>query len=217
MSVRNWLAPSLIVAVITVAGATAPSAQTLQQLTPPRVQLLANDGLEKYLQRVEEMIRNLAGDQQAVTMEDVREIDLVMETMMRGQMIGTLLQFDLNDDGKVTEREIQTSLARRLPLRSASAWAPTLSHLMRHDRNGDGVIDAQEMRQAQFQILPHETLATTARALLEMDPDKDGRLTIAEAVALAEKIWHAADTDGNGVLSDEELIAVGAKRPLTRR
>jgi Ca2+-binding EF-hand superfamily protein len=216
MSVRNWIAASLGVGIIVGSGALA-SAQSLPQPASPLVQLLANDRIDSYLLRVEEWVRNLADGRHAVTMEDVREIDLVMETMMRGQMVGTILQFDLDDDGKVTEREIRTSLVRRLPIRLPSSVPTNVKHIMRHDRNGDGIIDAQEMRQATFQILPHETLATPARALLEIDPDKDGRFTIAEAMVLAERTWHAADTDGNGALSDEELIAAGARRPLTRR
>ncbi|TPE47945.1 EF-hand domain-containing protein [Amaricoccus solimangrovi] len=65
------------------------------------------------------------------------------------------------------------------------------------DKNGDGVVTRDEM------------IATMDAAFVQLDTDRDGYLSAAEAeVTITSEQFAAADTNGDGRVSKEEFITV---------
>lgn len=102
------------------------------------------------------------------------------------------------------------------------------------DGVGDGLDtrDVEQARMAEFRELVWETDAEIARgetggnaalerwsrndpkleALLELDPDKDGRLTAGEIEALAQRAFRHVDANNDQALSREELVKADRKK-----
>lgn len=130
---------------------------------------------------------------------------------------------DLNDDGKVTQTEMKTKLEQRRVQRFRHA-----------DGNKDGVIERSEARhlpeemfarldadrsgalsQAEFDSVSTSSLGRANEEImlgpadtagqLRGDEDRDGVITRAEALTLAQEVSTLLDINGDGVLNREEL------------
>jgi Ca2+-binding EF-hand superfamily protein len=97
---------------------------------------------------------------------------------------GTGIFPDRDNDGRTSEKEFVTFLRR---------------HFLRSDQNDDGSLTEAEMKQ------PPKPLSK-AQLFAEVDPDGDGKITLAEIVPSWQGEFKRLDSDQDGYLSSSELI-----------
>lgn len=97
------------------------------------------------------------------------------------------------------------------PAPDARAWVKT------HDRNGDGKIDREEFHQAAVEafffrdkdksgyLAVAELKEASPEALKAVKRKNDARISLQEYVNALFKDFEAADTDGDGLLSAQEI------------
>ncbi|MEL6828789.1 MAG: hypothetical protein AAFO63_01500 [Pseudomonadota bacterium] len=73
------------------------------------------------------------------------------------------------------------------------------------DRNGDGVINTQDSPPRAFAGRFNEALE---RVQADFDSDRDGEITQDEMFNAPAPMFEAGDTDGNGVLTAQEMAAL---------
>lgn len=94
-------------------------------------------------------------------------------------------QFDTDNDGKLTQAEIDQALAGRFS---------------KYDANGDGKLSLDE-----FGNLFHEVMQPmTVRAFQMLDPDGDGSVTTAELDKPFSHLVQRFDRNGDGALSPDD-------------
>ncbi|MEO0982950.1 MAG: EF-hand domain-containing protein [Pseudomonadota bacterium] len=115
----------------------------------------------------------------------------------RGPHLERLMSLDLDGDGAITSAEVETA--------RAAAFAEA-------DADGDGALTSDEMKA--FGEARHEERRTRRhdRRFQSIDSDGDGVLSEAEFAAGAPPIFDRADTNTDGVLSAEEIEAIGEGR-----
>lgn len=113
---------------------------------------------------------------------------------------GMLAEADLNGDGTITRQEIEA-------YRNANA--------AQMDTNKDGFITTDEMQAYILAKMAAKAERMAAARIKAGDTDGDGRLSLAEEKAVTEgridKVFARADTNGDGVISPDELTALRAK------
>lgn len=106
------------------------------------------------------------------------------------QSMDRLAEADANGDGNIEWQEM-------LDMRAGI--------FERLDRNGDGFVDSQDAPR----FGPGRSRFAEALANLEgADADGDGRVTEAELLESPAPLFEEGDTDGDGVLSAEEIAAL---------
>ena len=100
-----------------------------------------------------------------------------------------LKKYDKNRDGKITPDEFE--------------WGDEM--LARFDRNGDKVLDSDEL--GRIPPLPPSPKAQAKDIIKQRDKDGDGRLSAAEFGDTPER-FHAADGNGDGLVTLDELTAL---------
>lgn len=141
-----------------------------------------------------------------------------------------VMRHDRDFDGKVSLAEIRESLLavrhdggfydENFDAQNAARVKTQADELMkRFDADKDGIITLKEAGEG-GNIKPRSRSSARRKSqlaqLLELDPDKDGKLTAAELTAIAKKAFRAADADGDGMLSRKEIEKVQAEtRPVT--
>lgn len=217
----SLLAPPLLAVAILSNAACAQPAPTPAASARSLLgrSTLAGETLVQYLDRRGEEFRkfDVDGDSE-ITEADLKLQRQINEAAVRAGALSSLLQFDLDGDGVVTRDEIETYLAGNMMMillsqsRGDAADADrqfqsAVTQAMAPDTNGDGRIDAAEM------------LATAAKhairfggnslqwVALTLDENGDGRVTRVEYLRAAEAIFWTIDSNGDGVLSKEEIDA----------
>jgi hypothetical protein len=168
----------------------------------------------RYLKKIIDLLEGYQGaekglNEAAISARKQRKYDAVVR-----EQIGGILFYDENMDGKVTEPELREGLIRDGLITKDSPYQHLSIQffLDRYDDNHDKVISFAELR------IPRDTETTeladeriaALEALLALDPDKDGFLTIEEARLLALKAFRTFDTNSDGLIDDAENKA-GAK------
>jgi Ca2+-binding EF-hand superfamily protein len=154
-----------------------------------------------------------------ITDADLKLQRQIREAGARATALNSLLQFDFDGDGVITRAEAETFIAGSLPMILFSQNAGQVSaaerqqlqaavdQAMTPDTNGDGRIDSAEMlaygekRAIRYDGNPLQWVALT------LDENKDGRVALDEYLKAAEAAFHKVDSDGDGVLSKEEIDA----------
>jgi Ca2+-binding EF-hand superfamily protein len=164
------------------------------------------------------------GDGEISAADDALAVQLARATF-RAMFLSDLMRADLDGDGAVTEAELRTTLRHEynidelaVPEGSTAEQQieDTIRHFMAADVDHDGRITFDEARnyagsEQGFQILG----AGNARQLLFFRPEGKSALTLADLDAAAEKLFHDADTDGDGVISADELKPFAHPIPLS--
>jgi Ca2+-binding EF-hand superfamily protein len=138
-----------------------------------------------------------------------------------------LLRYDLDFDGTITHAEVVKGVSDRIR-RNAYVFPSgdnaeeslhrriqqDVARLMRADRNGDGVIEWQEMLAfaRQTPVPPNSVGGGFMSMVLSMDEDGDGTVTLTEFDRAIERIFRSVDTDGDGILSKDELDSFRARK-----
>jgi Ca2+-binding EF-hand superfamily protein len=157
------------------------------------------------------------GDGAISEADDVLAVQLARATF-RAMYLAELMRADLDGDGVVTEAELRTTL--RHDYNDNADTVPetptpdqqienTIRQFMAADADHDGRITLDEARTYVASTPDFQALGTTgagnARALLFFRPEGQSALTVAGLDAAAEKLFRNADTDGDGVISPDEL------------
>jgi len=132
--------------------------------------------------------------------DDVTLAGEMARAQARANSVGEMLAQDLNGDFKVT-REEMLRVAQGDPqsrIRHAKA------SLERFDTNGDGVITLAEAAAGARDVGSDRD----GSALLAIDPNRDGRLTVVELQAEAERTFDSVDRNGDRRISAEEYAVV---------
>lgn len=137
-----------------------------------------------------------AGD--GIDAADIEQAERNQVAEQRGQALGQLLGFDLNRDRVIEQAEI-------LAARREDFGRTAQDLLQRFDANRDDRVTPDEYLDWPGEHPPHGDYSfATMRALLAMDPNRDGRSTADEIRALADALYGRFDFDRDGRISDEE-------------
>jgi hypothetical protein len=222
----------ILAAPLLAAGALPLAAQTTPM--PSRVDA-AHDWLSTKLspnpgQRVEEVRDNLAQqfrrfaliDGVTITAKDYAAAEAINRAQAAAQLASRVLAYDLDGDGRVTVAELELSFSRdaRQPLRSGAVQLqPTpeqvrkilddrIAREMAADLNKDGSLSRDEIFAASAKAAQMQGGGYAIERLPPaFDRNGDGAVSMAEYDAVASVVIAALDTDGNGILSLEEVDA----------
>jgi Ca2+-binding EF-hand superfamily protein len=167
-------------------------------------------GIERYLADLVQPIRSYGSTPGILTRADVDLERRKEQAETRANALSEVMRYDLDGDGMVTRAEIQQAVAR------AGNGRPdrTADDLMnRYDGNGDDRITQAEIATATVDS-PRLYQVVRLEAVLALDPNKEGRLTIDELTAIGREAFGKIDTDHDGQISPAEYAA---SQPLLRK
>lgn len=161
---------------------------------------------EAYIAQLFQPFRQAAGPDQILTSEDVEREKARAVAQRRASFITMFFSADIDSDNRLTGDELGSRLQPSdIPRLKLEAW----------DGNRDGTVTLDEAlayakSQAEMDPIPGRNLQL--QALLELDPNKDGKLTAAELEQLGRAAFAAYDMDGDGFLSASETANLGRDR-----
>jgi Ca2+-binding EF-hand superfamily protein len=233
---RTRNVPSILALASSIACVAASPAWSRQPEAAPAAQqlLLQRIPVGTVLDRYLESLRNDFFVIDADTDGQIIQRDIDLHTVMEGiqvrtNAVNTVMRYDLDGDGFVTEDEIrrgmnydlrvQIGLAAfnkvnkpQLPGAGPDAAAKQIDHMVRTivalDADNDGKVSMAEA--AKFgapgnRVRGASGQAERARQLLTIDGASRGTLTLAEYQAAGEALFRQIDTDKDGVVSQQEL------------
>lgn len=169
---------------------------------------------EKVLKHVEKTLRKYDNNGDGLTAKEVAAFKVEETAKLDARLAAFYAPYDLDSDGSVTLAEAERSLLRKLKksdaasldAKSARWFKQKLARLMRLDVNGDKVVAADEMRASVQDAIGRSKMPRNNEItfFFGLDPNKDGRLTFEELVALTDEAFRKYDTNGNGVMDVEE-------------
>jgi Ca2+-binding EF-hand superfamily protein len=158
-----------------------------------------------------------ADNQDSAKKTNDKQVPPFVTLLLQGGVDNFIKRFDKDKDGMLSKDEVPPGLARIFD---------------RFDKNSDGKLDKQEM-QALLQVMrqrfgdsnkkpeanPNKNPATNNaqiekvvdRLLQQMDTDKDGRISRAEAKDRIAQFFDQLDTNKDGYLDKEELRKAAAR------
>ena len=229
---RRRFAVGAIVCLLTVFSRPALAAELPAFLDRNNVHPVLEAPLNRIESRSEYITTVLARlnqydqDKNGLDAEDVEMIVLPQEALKRAERFQSILVHDHDGDGRVTYAEVERTFRRQLALPANGPLTPMqlrlllpkIGAVMESDLNGDRVITHQEMLRGPLWVYPNhrDIQGNLARSLLELDPDKDGRLTADELTSLAEETFRYYDTNGNGSLEYDEKRSIEQRTKISR-
>ncbi|PAY07632.1 hypothetical protein CK489_18045 [Bradyrhizobium sp. UFLA03-84] len=229
-SLRNTGLAGLGVAALAgqPAGAQAPAGSPPSPARLAQEQLLlrlpAGQPLDRYLEQLRSEFFNLDADSDGkLTPRDV-ELHALMETAQaRSVAWMSVLRYDLDGDGFVTEDEVRRSAAYesrwsraqsmigKSPLGSGEeAVQRAVTTIMALDTNKDGKVSLAEAAKfneaSQRQASALNGFAAKTRLALALEAATSGELSRAGYEAAGETLFRAVDTDHDGNVSQQELM-----------
>jgi len=140
-------------------------------------------------------------------------------------------KLDLNKDGKLSREELQKGAQLLQPRRRPSDVVFILIEtsegdneccseiqraydiLRKLDKNGDGKIDAEELKAARQHLLEERV----DNIIKELDADKDGRISPKEARGPVRRHFDRLDANKDGFIDRNELLRAAAERAETKK
>ena len=181
---------------------------------------------DEYIRTVLARLDQYDQDKNGLDAEDVEIIALPQEALKRAERLQSILVHDHDNDGRVTYAEVERGFRAQLGLPADGPLdtmrlrrlLPKIGVVMDSDLNGDRAITRQEMLHGPLWVYPshRDTQGNLARSLLELDPNKDGRLTAGELTSLAEATFRFYDTNGNNSLEYDEKRTIQQKIKVSR-
>jgi hypothetical protein len=222
MALRNVAYASLIV----LAGTSALHAQSVTQITPanPRPNFPVRplvDPLrvhaqyrEAHVSGILQKLREVAADKKTLTRADIDRKIAQMKGTRKAVLLNGFFLFDIDGDNVLDKEE----LAAPQKDESNSAFKNMMAVA---DADGDGrvsLVEASNHTATQVDMSGiTQSMAASYELLLALDPNKDGKLTIAELETLALESFAKVDKDGDGITSKEESTAAALAATMGAR
>ncbi|MFT4120259.1 EF-hand domain-containing protein [Bradyrhizobium sp.] len=204
---------------------SGPPPPTAEQILLQRLQV--GTPLERYREALRnEFVMSDADADGQITQRDIDLHTLMEGVQARNLSISTVLRYDLDGDGFVTEDEIRRSMTYELRSQIGlaaykKATSPVLSPadmvakqidtmvrtVMALDTDKDGKVSMAEATKSGAPGRFQNGQATRARQLLVIDGASKGVLTLAEFEAAGEALFAKIDTDKDGTISQQEMTA----------
>lgn len=171
----------------------------------------ANMYIEEYMSAIVPVVRRQALDKQALTAIDLERVANENKNKAQRLQLRSLVKYDYNLDRSVSYSELREGL-KRIPKNSYYVNSPEsiskkIEFHMKLDKNNDKVLSHSEMAsltERQKASLKNDQGLKRLQAYLDMDPDKDGRLTLQELEELAKQSFETADLNSDLYISVEE-------------
>jgi Ca2+-binding EF-hand superfamily protein len=210
----------------------APRGAPPQTVMSPGTQLLLQrlqNGLtlERYLDNLRNDFFQIDADADGkITQRDVELHSLMEGIQVRTVALMTVMRYDLDGDGTVTEDEIRRGMRYDLrsqlglsALNAAGAAIPPINgsekmiednvrSIMALDTDKDGKVSYAEALKFRFPGLPMFGVAgqsPRARQALTLDSSAKGEVTLSDYQAAGEALFRKIDADGDGKISPQEL------------
>jgi Ca2+-binding EF-hand superfamily protein len=159
--------------------------------------------IEGYLLSILGALRRSDKSGDGLDLEDVLASKAMAKAQARSSAVREVLSYDIDGDREITRAEIahaargdEASVARSIDM-----------ILDRFDSDGNGAItiaEASENADLRGRDFPDE-------ALLAMDTNGDGKLTVPELQNIAQRTFNRIDSDRNGQISDAEYKLVAPR------
>lgn len=186
-----------------VPPAPAPSFAEAYLLT----QIDANEAEEEFVASLVQPLRAADRDGNGLDEADIALVLQRNRAQARAQVLAQVLGYDLNGDTVIERAEIAAAVRQ-----DEGEVGPQVEQIVdRYDLNRDDRVSLAEMLGAP-ETNPSEHSVAQLRALLALDPSRDGRLLGAELRALARRAFARVDRDGDGRISNAEFQRVEAER-----
>lgn len=167
--------------------------------------LRPNVAREEFVAAALSPLRQLDRDGDGLDGQDLERQDRQRETGWRSQQIAGLLREDYNSDLQVSFDEID----RFAPGDAETRKRRAEQILKKYDTDGDGIATLKEAM-----LLPHSDRSTSLKGLLAADRNSDGTVSAKELSVLASMTFDRFDSDGDGLISQEEFVAVSEQRRI---
>lgn len=176
-----------------------------------------NTTQDQYVNQVTEIVFKHSKSKNSFSHVDFDRALSEAEYKIKRHNVSGMLVHDRNFDAFVTEEEIREFYegiehhpSQNVSEEMSKKWAKKQAALeMRMDVDGDGKISMSEMSLLSDQEKERiRNMLGYLLTALETDPDKDGVITKDEWQALAKKVFSVADENADGILDDEELMAI---------
>lgn len=131
-----------------------------------------------------------------------------LEDQVKEQFANT----DANKDGKVDKAEAEKAHAAKIAAMDAQRSKQLAGAFAKIDANSDGSISQQE-----FEAASRPQAAPKEAWFEDNDIDRNGSVVLNEAIAKAQRNFDSVDSNGNGVISSEELRASRGQRRISSK
>ncbi|MEZ0259655.1 MAG: hypothetical protein ACAH80_01510 [Alphaproteobacteria bacterium] len=204
-------------AYVSAAPAAGSEYKEIENIPAPLATFLVQGGVryeEHYITQVLQPLRQYAKSKKAIEASDHEREETRSRFQNRRYSADAVMRYDRDFDGRVTRDEI---LEGKNAERGSEMWHDDSGNEMEklqadnllntYDEDKDGIVTLKEAGEAGMAKREKQQRRKSSRRkgqlaqLYALDPDKDGRLTSQELVALAKKAFAAADDDGDGMLS----------------
>lgn len=222
--IRPAFALAGLLAVTSPAWSQSPgAASAVQQILLPRIQ--TNATLEKYLESLRNDFFMVDADSDGqITQRDVELHTLMEGIQVRTQALNTVMRYDLDSDGFVTEEEIRRGMSYDLrvqlgiaafnklnkqQLAASDFAAKQIDNMVRTilalDSDKDGKVSVAEAAKLNATGRGQNGSAARARQFVAFDGGSRGALSLSEFQAAGEALFRQLDADKDGAISQQEL------------
>jgi hypothetical protein len=176
---------------------------------------------DEYVEKLVRYSQYLDRDGDGLDLADIEESEAIEVAKERTHGLSRLMSNDIDGDGVVTGEEAERTAIHENPLGRNKEWQAQVTsqayyEVLRFDDDGDRKVTIAEFyKRTEGEVFPMQ--GDQYRAMLQMDPDHDGKLTSSEVEAIARRSLEIADADHDGVFSDGEFQDLSGPRAAAQK